>query len=388
MREIDVIVLGAGISGCVAGALLAKRGYRTLILSRDGGTAHHLPESWIYRSLPSIVELGLEEKILPALKKESQAVFCSADHQKSIEFLVRDTEEIREGDVVWVDRNRFDRILLDAALEQGAIFHPLSRVTDCQISEDAVTLQVEDREFRAFCLFDATGKSSFLSNHLKLSVVERKLDARAAYFSHFELDDGIPSAMRIVAIQGGYLFCIPVSEHRLSIGCVIGEQWIQSASSPDEIFAAATASSSYVSDLIGKSKRVLPVIPAKNYQRICLKPAGSRYRLIGDAAAFLDPFFCPGIEFAFFSAQEAVDTLEPDAPQAYEEAVAKWLEGSTSSIYEKIEKSEWNGILRLFADPHLPWVVPLMLTQSFCRKSPIFEEGIQSARRAYEVASR
>ncbi len=393
MREFDVIVLGNGISGCVSAALLANNGLRVLMVSRDEGTTYHLPESWIFSISPSIKKLGIEKKITSAFKKQTSCVFSSSDNQHSVKLLINNTSETKNGDLVFVDRNQLGRVLLNAALEQGAVFQPLSHIASCQISDTEILLDIETTnkhyDFRASCIIDATGKSAFLSQHLKLPLNEKKLDSRVAYFSHFEIQTDMPEEMRIVHIQGGYLFCLPISNQRLSIGCVIADGLVDINIPPEQIFALATSSSSYIANLIARSKKILPIIPVKNYQCICLEPAGPSYRLVGDAAAFLDPFFCPGIDFAFFSAEHAA-TLMQSSHQDYKAAVEKWLENQQYSAYEKIERSDWNGMLRLFADPHLPHVVPLILTQAFCQLQGEylpFENGVRQARRAYEMAS-
>ncbi len=394
MRKVDVLVLGAGISGCIAALLLARKGYKVEIISRDIGTIYHLPESWVYDLPEEIVDL--EDKLLSGVKKQSNCTFCSSDNQHCIEIVVKGKKDsIQKGDLVWVDRNHFDQILLQAALEQGVQLHPLSSIVDCQISPTEVNLHVESQgkldEFVGSYIIDATGKSAFLSQHLGLPVKERKLDSRIAYFSHFDLDlsDELKE-IKIVHTEGGYLFCFPLSGRRVSIGCVLAESVPYLQGSLEEVFSSAISSSSYLTDLVSRSKRVFPIIPAKNTQRICLKPSGSRYRLIGDAAAFLDPFFCPGIDFAFFSAKKAVESIEKDSDATYEADVIDWLGRSILSVYNKIERSDWHEIVRLFADPHLPFVVPLMLTQSFgqlIKKDHSLKEGVELARSAYEMAS-
>ena len=395
MRKVDVVVLGAGISGSVAATLLSQKGYRVAMISRDAGTKNHLPESWIYDPSNRLRALGLEERILPALKKQNCCCFCSADGSKSIEIVVADMQKkIKGGDLVQVDRNEFDQGLLSAALESGVEFFPMSPVESCKFSSSVETSCVsqggEVQRFTSSFIIDATGKSAFLSNFLNLPTREEKLDARLAYFSHFEVQEKKIDKITIISIEGGYLFCIPISDHKLSVGCVLAEQAVGLDAVSEKVFNYAVSLSSYVTDLIAGAKRVLPIILAKNYRRICLESAGPSYRLVGDAAAFLDPFFCPGIDFAFFSAEQAVLTIENNSPLSYQTAMMKWLEASKETVYQKMEKSEWGAIMRLFADPHLPFSVPLMLTQAFTRvvgRQVSLSAGVQAARRAYEISS-
>ncbi len=395
MREVDVVVLGAGIGGSVAAGLMSREGYRVAIISQDAGTKNHLPESWDYKPLHRITNLGSGEKILSTLKKQSHCCFCSADGRRSVEMTVTDVQnKIEIGDLVQVDRNQFDRVLLESALEAGAKFFPMSTLERCEISSSGVATCIskggELHEFTSSFIIDATGKRAFLSNHLKLPTREETLDTRVACFSHFETPASKVDGIRIVAIEGGYLFCIPISDQKLSVGCVLAERLVDLSASPEKIFGFAISLSPYVTELLAGAKRVLPVIPAKNTQKICLEPAGPRYRLVGDAAAFLDPFFCPGIDFALFSAEQAALTIEEDSALGYQRAIMDWLEESKRSVYQKMENSEWGAIMRLFADPHLPFTLPLMLTQAFTQivgaEIPL-NVGIKAARRAYDLSS-
>lgn len=394
MQEVDVIVLGAGISGAVASALLSRKGYRVVLISKDAGTSHHLPESWIYRSSPLFSHLDIEEKLKTALKKQSRCFFSSADGRYSLELSLKDAQEtIENGDLVSVNRNQFDRVLLEGALKAGVEMISRSRIVDCQISSPKAIVSCENEErsfdFTAPLLIDATGKTAFLSTHLDLPIEEVKLDSRICCFTHFEGFSEQIDQMEIVAIKGGYLFCIPIGSQRISLGCVRSEEWMDSNGSLEDFFISSISLSPRMSKLVAGAKKMLPTILAKNHQKICLEPANSNYRLVGDAAAFVDPFFAPGIDFAFFSAEQAVLSIEYSSALNYKEALMNWLKGARGCVYDQIEQMEWNGIMRLFADPHLPFLVPLLLTQAFGQTNasrPSLKEGIQTARDAYAMA--
>lgn len=394
MREVDVIVLGAGISGSVAAALLAHQGKRVVMISRDSGTANHLPESWIYHSSASTRLLNIEDKLTDTLRKQTQCIFSSANGQQTIRVSVNETQDtISPGDIVWVNRNQFDCILLDSALTAGVEFIPNSHILNCEITS-RVNLSYENQgqmhHLSASHIVDATGKSALLSQLLQLPSIEKKLDSRIACFTHYELPDEKLTEMRIICINGGYIFCIPLIDRRISVGCVLAEHHLQNTKSMDELFHSTLALSSCTMQLIEHAKQMLPIIPAKNYQKISQEPSGQYYHLVGDAAAFLDPFFCPGIDFAFFSAEQAVESIKKNSSINYKTALFHWLEHMSESVYQGIEQSKWKDIMRIFADPHLPLAVPLMFTQGFTQitgNNIPFKEGIQLARESYEMAS-
>jgi flavin-dependent dehydrogenase len=391
MREVDVIVLGAGISGSTAAALLRKKGYSVALVTRDCGTRYHLPESWVYKPSSCFSDLNIEGKIISSLRKQSFCTFSSSDNHYSTKFSIKSRKPIKQGEVAWVDRDHLDQILFNCALDLGTIVYPLSRILNCVLSLNEATISIEtdneQTEIKAKHIIDATGKTAFLTHHLNLKREEKKLDSRIAYFSHFKVPFKKYKEMHIVYIKGGYLFCIPLADQRLSIGCVLSEDSQNSISSPEEVLISSI-NSTYLGKLIAQSKKILPTLVAKNSQSICLEPAGLRYRLVGDAAAFLDPFFSPGIDFAFFSAEKAAKSIELLDPFSYEASLREWINNSQLSVYEKIDKSTWKEILRLFADPHLPFIVPLLLTQAFCQINgvkPSLNNGILLARRAYEM---
>ncbi len=391
MQKVDVFILGAGISGCIAASLLAKRGYSVVVASRDAGTKYHLPESWVYSPSSVIDDLEIGPLLLSCCKKEVNCSFCSADGRYSIAFSVNDQmQNISYGDVVQVDRNGFDQILLKNAIDNGVAFLPLARIVDCVVSEQSVQVSLEPaQKFEASYFIDASGKTAYLSQHLKLAYEEKKLDHRAACFSHFEFESSVVDVMKIIAVDGGYLFCIPLSDHRVSIGAVLEAAIVKHLES-EAFFAHAVSLSSYVNKLVNTSKRVLPVIQAKNHERRCLQSAAARYRIVGDAACFLDPFFCPGIDFALFSAELAVTSIQQNDPALYSKLLFEWLDGSHHSVYKKMENSDWRGILKLFADPHLPYTVPLALTQGFLQivsTDVSLVDGIQASRGTYEMAT-
>lgn len=383
MRTVDVIVCGAGLAGCVTAGLLADQGYKVLLADRGEGSSNLLPESWFPSITPGLKQLGLENEISSALNPHATAAFCSADGT----FVV----EMRSKGLQSVDRNRLGQIFLKKALEKGAEPFLKTQIVGCEIQTAGAVVSLKKEEqverIRSSYVVDATGKSAFLSHLLKLSVKENKLDPRVAYFSHFESIGAMPDSMKIVAISGGYLFCIPVGKNRISVGCVIAEHEIDRKAEPEQIFFSKLASSGYITEILQGAKKVLPVIEAKNFSRVCLEPAGDSYLLVGDAAIFFDPFFCSGIDFAIFSAEQAALSIQRNDSEKYKEALVAWFQHSEGNVYEKMQHSAWQDVMRLFADPHLPWAISSSLVQSFSNiVGGTLKQKVAEARKAYEMA--
>jgi 2-polyprenyl-6-methoxyphenol hydroxylase-like FAD-dependent oxidoreductase len=62
--EIDVLIIGAGPSGSIAGALLQQRGYRPLILEREVFPRFVIGESLLPHCMTFIEQAGMMEAVL------------------------------------------------------------------------------------------------------------------------------------------------------------------------------------------------------------------------------------------------------------------------------------------------------------------------------------
>jgi len=75
-EQMDVLVVGAGPVGLMAGLFLAKAGLRARLIDRESGTAARSYACALHpRSLKLLEELGLLENILPLGRKVSKVAF-------------------------------------------------------------------------------------------------------------------------------------------------------------------------------------------------------------------------------------------------------------------------------------------------------------------------
>jgi flavin-dependent dehydrogenase len=149
----------------------------------------------------------------------------------------------------------------------------------------------------------------------------------------------------------------------------VAQQQLASSSEPSDntrTFAECIAKWPSLAVAIGQATSVLPVLPAMNVSIECEAFSGSGYVLVGDAAFFADPFFCPGLATALLSGELAADSihawLQNDTPEfparRYDESVRALFRERQEHAVQTLDESVHLLLGRAFADPHLPWAIP------------------------------
>ena len=212
-----------------------------------------------------------------------------------------------------VDRSKFDAAVLDCAVRAGASFSPGVRVSQIAPDESGVDVLTSQGTLRARYVIDATGQDALLA-HREKSLRRIEDFGLAAVFRHFEqLPDEVwqelahdgKGNIRVLIIDDGWVWVIPLAGKRLSVGVVTRKRGIDF-----ELFEQTYAASPMLQRLTkGCPKSELRII--RNFSYKNLKTRGSRWACLGDAALFLDPVFSSGVSLAMLSAEKLADVLIP-----------------------------------------------------------------------------
>ena len=316
----DVLIMGGGPAGAAAAALLAERGWHTVLLEKDRHPRFHIGESLLPLSLPYLEKLGVREAVDRIGLRKYAAEFHSVYHGKTALFNFGET---LTGDYPYayeVRRSEFDHLLFRNAASKGAAVQEGWRVDRAEVvdggirSVSAVSETGERAVWQARFFIDATGRDTFLAD--LLGVKERNPRHRsAALYAHFTgaqratgRDEG---NICIYWFDHGWFWMIPLKDGAMSVGAVCKPEYLKRRSVPVEQFLADTiALCPAVALRLANATLTSEVTATGNYSYQSRRMTGRNFLMAGDAYAFIDPVFSSGVHLALNSAFLAADVAD------------------------------------------------------------------------------
>jgi flavin-dependent dehydrogenase len=309
-RRWDAVVVGAGPAGATAAALLADQGHRVVVLDKDDFPRFHIGESLLPMGLPVLERLGVQPAEEAFVYKRGAEFICEASGRRQ----TFDFSEALPGPPrhAWqVDRASFDTLVRDRAATFGAEFRHGEKVTSVAIHDDGVEVETGTGKVRGRFLIDATGQDRLMARRGRTAVPYKTL-GKAAVFAHY---DGLSDAareeigpghdIRILTLEDGWAWLIPLPGRRLSVGLV---------SSKKGLTVARLDQFGQRSPLLRRWTEGAERTPARVFRNFSYRnsaPNGARYACVGDAACFLDPVFSSGVSLALASADLLAARLAP-----------------------------------------------------------------------------
>jgi flavin-dependent dehydrogenase len=358
MTRYDVIIIGAGPAGSTAALLLAREGFRVVVLEKEKFPRFHIGESILPQNFPLVQELGIEPALrrLPHLDKFG-AEFGMGDDSNTTRFNF-DSALIPGSRTFNIERDHFDKMLMDEARAAGAevrensAVREIARLTHGDVSVVTTTGQT----LSAKVLLDASGHGTVVGRHLGLRkpVADTNLH-KVAYFEHFNDverlpgdDDGHPS---IIMTSEGWFWLIGLSERKTSVGFVTYPEFIKRVGVPaNRMLQWAVARCPLVRHRMRNAIGVATNRVLADFSYTCKPFAGDGYFLVGDAACFLDPIFSTGVTLAMTSAREAARHTtallrNQTTPAAAQRTYIDFVTGSTG-VFWKLIRNYYNHSFR------------------------------------------
>lgn len=350
----DVIVAGAGPGGSSIAALLAMAGKRVLVVERESFPRFHIGESLLPASGLIQSLLGIEPRPEDFFFKRG-AQFIDEANGRVQTF---DFAEALPGPqrFAWhVERARFDKLLRDRAEELGAVLRHRFEVEDVETDASGVRVRIravggqegegapareDDGAERTVehgrYFIDATGQDRFLARkHGTGRSLERF--GRAAVFTHFaglspaaQAEIAPHNDIRVVIIPDGWLWGIPLTGNRLSVGMVKRTPGLRRSD-----LDAYLETSPLFGRLLSGAERLQTRMVA-NFSFENEQASGLRYACVGDSACFIDPVFSSGVSLAILRAVEVSKRLLPalDEQREGDPLLMAPMESETKRAYE------------------------------------------------------
>jgi flavin-dependent dehydrogenase len=306
-ENVDVLVIGAGPSGCVAASYLHNNGVKVKVVERSNFPRFVIGESLIPRVMDHFEEAGL----LNALKdmgfeKKFGARFIRGNELCEFDF----SQKFGEGwDWTWqVPRADFDNTLAQEVIKKGVDLEFETEVLNVVFngSDSVTTVKDKDgetREINAKFIIDSSGYGRVLPKLLHLDAPS-SIPENSSVFTHVndvnrpEGVEGTQITFDILETQV-WLWVIPFSNGNTSIGVVGPTGYIKSlGENTSEALKEVINQSDFYRERFKGVDYLFEPHKIENYSCSVTRLCGPGYTLTGNSSEFLDPVFSSGVCFA------------------------------------------------------------------------------------------
>ncbi len=375
--EVDVAIVGGGPAGSTLGTLLKKYapGLSVAIFERERFPRDHVGESQLPVIGTILDEMGCWDAVEAAnfpIKVGATYRWGSAEGFWDFHFLPNGDlepeprparfEGQRKRTAFQVDRGIYDQILLNHAEKLGCQVFQETGVRSVQTDGERVTsLTLESGEaVHARWYADASGHAGIVRRALEIPIecpTSLQNIAIWDYWQNAEWMDSVGvGGTRIVVISVGYgwLWFIPLSPSRTSIGLVLPADYYKSSGKrPEQLYEEAVAEAPKIQDLVKNATRENKLSTTKDWSFVAEKLAGPNWYLVGESAGFADPILSAGMSLAHVGARDAAYCiLGADRGDFEPEWLANWYsENQRRGICQHIRFADfWYGSNGCFTD--------------------------------------
>jgi flavin-dependent dehydrogenase len=315
-----VLIIGAGPSGSIAGALLQNKGYQVTILERQQFPRFSIGESLLPQCMEFIKQAGMMEAVVNAgFQYKDGASFVYKNQHTEFSFEDKFSEGI--GTTFQVQRGKFDKLLADEAVRMGVDIQWQMEVLAADFSGDKPKLTVRSQSgeilaYQVDFVLDASGFGRILPRLLDLESPSG-FPVRQALFGHIE--DRITDTqfdrnkIRITVHpehKDVWYWLIPFSNGRSSVGVVAEPAFYSGWDNNDRALQDIINQDPSLSSLLQNAVFDEKINTIAGYSANVKSLYGKGYALLGNAGEFLDPVFSSGVTIAMKSATLVADILD------------------------------------------------------------------------------
>ena len=165
---IDTLIIGGGPAGSCAGAALAQAGQNVRIIETSDFTKPRIGESLLPNGNRLLKQIGVWDKIEAAgFVKKFGAEFETPDGSKNVHNVFADGYLPDLEYTYQVERPRFDKLMLDHAVEQGCTLDTTTQIQKAIKHEDHIEVSATDGQtWKVQWLLDASGRRRALGKQI------------------------------------------------------------------------------------------------------------------------------------------------------------------------------------------------------------------------------
>ena len=310
--NVDVLIIGAGPSGCVAASYLQNKGCIVKVVEKSKFPRFVIGESLLPRCMDHFEEVGLLDSLKACgFEVKEGARFIRGDEVCNFDFSKKHT---KGWDWTWqVPRADFDNVLVNELIKRGVDIVFEHEVVDVVFNDDGTSITTiknsegQSHTIGAKYIIDSSGYGRVLPRLLHLEKPSELLN-QSSIFVHVK-DIKRPEGWEGTRItfdvidRRTWLWVIPFSNDITSIGYVGSTEFMESFSgNTTEKLAEMLKLSDYYCDRFEGVDFLFNPVEIKNYSKSVTQLYGKGYVLTGNSAEFLDPVFSSGVTFATESA--------------------------------------------------------------------------------------
>ncbi|KAK0451907.1 hypothetical protein EV421DRAFT_1071083 [Armillaria borealis] len=346
--HVQILVVGGGPAGSYCASILAREGFSVVVLEATTFPRYHIGESMLPSVRPFLKFSGADNKIAShgfCPKPGAAVKFQQHKREGYTDFSTLSGGNSPDNVAAWnVKRSEFDEILLRHAEELGAQVFENHKVTNLIFADNNVSegrpIRAEfngpDGELRSISfdyLVDASGRVGIMSTkYLKNRKFNNTLRNVASWGYWTGAKRYMPGSERdnapffeALTDGSGWAWFIPLHDSTVSVGIVTDQasstarkalsarNGIHYSSKADylaQLKLAPTVSGKFLckATLQGENSPTC-IRSASDFSYAADRYSGDHFRLIGDASAFIDPFFSSGVHLALLGALTAAASI-------------------------------------------------------------------------------
>ncbi|MEM7314856.1 MAG: tryptophan 7-halogenase [Planctomycetota bacterium] len=353
--QYDVLILGSGLGGTVTASILAKKGWRVLLIDSASHPRFAIGEattpdiSFLMKVLSKKYEIP-ELLNLTTFHKLRDHVSSACGIKKSFSFLYHNEGEVHTpeqshqfptlappfGPDCHLFRQDTDAYMMAVALDYGADIRQQTRVEEIEFGPEGVVLTTcGGEEIRGRFLIDGAGfrspvakKFGLRETPCRLKAHSRTLFTHMIGVEHYQEVGGSPRnyghAYRFSEgtlhhmFAEGWMWVIPFNNHNdatnqlCSVGVLLDSNKCPKPTdmSPEEEFQSLIARFPSISDQFKNARAVRDWVSTDRLQYSSSDIVGDRYCLLAHAGGFIDPLYSTGLNLTMSLIDDLVTRLD------------------------------------------------------------------------------